>query len=240
VLTEERLIKIRDAVNEFADNLEESGERVPGKSEGSLDPETSSAVESVGREAAPEAIPVLQPEELPLEWQGVSPVLCIAARSFIDEAAAIMLGQLTAAHGLRARIEGPEALSTTNLFRLETAGISIVCLVYMDASAPAHMRYSVRRLRRKFPKAIIILTSCAKDTDADTLEGLRENAKADLAAANLGEATRLCIETVRRTDLDVRAEAESSSAITAVLGALPPARRHLSHRLEEAVHLHCS
>jgi predicted PurR-regulated permease PerM len=212
VLNEDRLIKIRDAVNEFADNLEDSGERAPDKSEGKSDPETSSAVESVSEDAAaPEAIPALQPEDLPLEWLGVNPVLSIAGRSFIDEAAAIMLGQLTAAHGLRARIEGPEALSTINVFRLETAGISIVCLVYMDASAPAHMRYSVRRLRRKLPKAIIILACCAKDTDAETLESLRENAKADFAAANLGEATRLCIEVVRRSDVVVRPEAESTT-----------------------------
>jgi predicted PurR-regulated permease PerM len=215
VLSDERLIKIRDAVSELADNLENSGERPPRKSDEVSDPEASSAVESVAGDAAPEDIPVLQPEDLPLEWKGESPLLCIAGRSLIDEAAAIMLGQLTAAHGLKARIEGPEALSTTNIFRLETAEIAIVCLVYMDAGAPAHLRYSVRRLRRKLPKAIMVLACCAKDTDAGSLEGLRENARADLAAANLAEATRLCIEAVRRTDLDVRPQAESASVTTA-------------------------
>jgi hypothetical protein len=213
VLNEERLIKIRDAVREFTDNLDGSSERAPDQSETESDPETSSAVESVGVEAR-EPISVLQREDLPLEWQQAeSRVLSIAGRSFIDEAAAIMLGQLTGAHGLKARIEGSEALLTTNVFRLETAGISIVCLVYMDASVPAHMRYSVRRLRRKFPKAIIILACCAGETDAESLESLRENARADLAAANLGEAVRLCIEAVPRTDLVVvRPPAESSCA----------------------------
>src|SRR4029077_8623752 len=87
-----------------------------------------------------------------------------------------------------------EALSTTNIFRLETAGVAIVCLVYLDASGPAHMRYSVRRLRRKLPKATIILGCWVKDIDLAALEGLRDNAKADLVAAPLGEATKLCIE----------------------------------------------
>jgi hypothetical protein len=121
-------------------------------------------------------------------------VLCIAGRSAIDEAAAIMLGQLSTAHGLSARVEPAEALSTTNIFRLETSGVAIVCLVYLDAVAPAHMRYAVRRLRRKLPQATIILGCWMRDIDADALERLRDGAKADLVAASLGEAVKLCIE----------------------------------------------
>jgi hypothetical protein len=55
----------------------------------------------------------------------------------------------------------------------------------MDESGPAHMRYSVRRLRRKLPKATIILGCWVKDMDPAALESLREGAKADLAAASL-------------------------------------------------------
>ena len=118
----------------------------------------------------------------------------MAGRSLIDEAAAIMLAQLSTAHGLAARVEGAEALSTTNVFRLETTGVAVVCLVYLDTSGPAHMRYSVRRLRRRLPKATIILCCWVKDIDPAALELLREGAKADLVAASLGEAVKLCIE----------------------------------------------
>lgn len=58
-------------------------------------------------------------EDFPLEWQGEHPVLCVAGRSLIDEAAAIML----ASHGLAARVEAAEVLYTANLFRLETTGV---------------------------------------------------------------------------------------------------------------------
>jgi predicted PurR-regulated permease PerM len=212
VLSEERLTKIRDAVREFADNIEESGDRARGQSDAvwDPDPETSSTIESLGSAEGLKPIP-----DLPFKWEGESPVLAIAGRSVIDEAAAIMLGQLTGAHGLKTRIEGPNALSTTNVFRLETSGISIVCLVYMDANAAAHMRYSVRRLRRKFPKALIVLACCARDTDAGILESLRENARADLAAISLAETTRLCIDAVQRSDLGARSKSENSSATTA-------------------------
>jgi predicted PurR-regulated permease PerM len=193
-LSHERLSKIRDAVGEFASNLSDHENRPPPKINLTTDAEASSAVESVGEDAAYENLPVLNKDELPLEWRGEHPVLCVAGRSLIDEAAAIMLGQLSTEHGLSARVEGAEALSTTNVFRLDTSGVAIVCLVYLDASGPAHMRYSVRRLRRKLPKATIILGCWMKDIDPPALEQLRDAAKADLVATSLGEAVKLCLE----------------------------------------------
>ncbi len=56
------------------------------------------------------------------------------------------------------------------------------------------MRYSVRRLRRKLPQATIILGCWLKDVDSSALEQLRDGAKADLVAASLGEAVKMCIE----------------------------------------------
>jgi len=81
----------------------------------------------VAEDAPYEDLPVLSKGELPSEWQSEYPVLCVAGRSFLDEAAAIMLGQLSTAHGLAARVEGAEALSTANIFRLETIGVAVVC-----------------------------------------------------------------------------------------------------------------
>src|SRR6476659_9606537 len=192
-LDQERLKKIRDAVSEFASDDSEQDDRPPAKLNLTSDAEASSAVESVAEDATHEDLPILGKESLPPEWQGEHPVLCMAGRSLIDEAAAIMLAQLSTAHGLAARVEGAQALSTTNVFRLETTGVVIVCLVYLDASGPAHMRYSVRRLRRRLPKATILLGCWVKDIDPAALELLREGAKADLAAASLGEAVKLCI-----------------------------------------------
>ena len=193
-LDHERLTKIRDAVSEFANNISDQDDRPLPKVNSTTDAEATSAVETVAENAPYENLPVLSKKDLPPEWQGEHPVLCVAGRSLIDQAAAIMLGQLSTAHGLAARVEAAEALSTANVFRLETTGVAIVCLVYMDASGPAHMRYSVRRLRRKIPKATIILGCWMKDMDPEALEKLRDGAKADLAAASLGEALKLCIE----------------------------------------------
>lgn len=193
VLDAERATKIRDAVSEFASDLSEQEDRPLPEVSSTSDAEAASAVESVADSSPYENLPVLNQDELPAEWRGEHPILCIAGRSLIDEAAAIMLGQLTTAHGLPARVEAAAALSTENVFRLEATGVAMVCLVYLDANSPAHMRYSVRRLRRKLPKATIILGCWIKDMEPAGLEQLRDGAKADLAAASLGEAVKLCI-----------------------------------------------
>jgi predicted PurR-regulated permease PerM len=213
-LDQERLTKIRDAVNEFASDLSDQEDRPPAKSNSTTDAEASSAVESVAENATNETLPILSKESLPPGWQGEYPVLCVAGRSRIDEAAAIMLAQLSTTHGLAARVEGAEALSTTNVFRLDTTGVAIVCLVYLDANGPAHMRYSVRRLRRKLPKATIILGCWVKEIDPAALELLREGAKADLVAASLGEAVKLCIEATGVKDQEASKQ-EMSATVAA-------------------------
>jgi predicted PurR-regulated permease PerM len=214
-LDQDRLTKIRDAVSEFASDLSDRDDRPPAKVNLTTDAEASSAVESVDENAAHENLPILSKENLPLEWRAEHPVLCLAGRSLIDEAAAIMLAQLSTAHGLAARVEAADALSTTNVFRLETNGVAIACLVYLDAGGPAHMRYSVRRLRRKLPKATIILGCWVRDIEPAALELLREGAKADLVAASLGEAVKLCIEATGAEDQRQAASKKRKSATAA-------------------------
>jgi predicted PurR-regulated permease PerM len=214
-LDHERLTKIRETVREFTNDLSDQDDRAPPKVSSTTDAEATSAVESVAKDAPYENLPTVSKEDLPPDWQGEHPVLCVAGRSLVDEAAAIMLGQLSTAHGLAARVEGAEALSTTNVFRLETTGVAIVCLIYMDAASPAHMRYSVRRLRRKLPKATIILGCWIKEMEPAALEQLREGGKADLAAASLGQAVKLCIEATGAESLGHEKQQDKLSSTTA-------------------------
>jgi predicted PurR-regulated permease PerM len=209
-LNPERLTKIRDAVAEFANDLSDQDDRPPPKARSTTDPEAASAVESVAENAPYEHLPVLSKMALLPEWQGDHPVLCVAGRSLIDESAAIMLSQLCTAHGLVARVGEAGTLSPANVFRLDTTGVAIVCLVYLDASGPAHMRYSVRRLRRRLPNATIILGCWMKETNAEALEQLRDGAKADLVAASLGEALKLCIE-VAQANSEIAAKQDEAS-----------------------------
>jgi hypothetical protein len=104
-----------------------------------------------------------------------------------------MLAQLLDKHGLRARVEGVEAIASTSIFHLETKGVAMVCVSYLDAGSPAHMRYTIRRLRRRLPNARVLLGCWMADADA-----LRETAKPDDVAVTLRDAVRLCLEAARK------------------------------------------
>jgi hypothetical protein len=108
-----------------------------------------------------------------------------------------MFAQLCNVHGLGTRVEGPAALSTNNIFRLETEGVALICLSYLNASNPAQVRYAVRRLRRKLPRARIMVGLWSGLDNSERAAAIRESSKADMFASTLREATRICIEAVR-------------------------------------------
>jgi predicted PurR-regulated permease PerM len=191
-LDQARMIKIREAVTEFASDLSTQDDSIPDVTSPTIDAEAAAAVETIHDTAVSSNLPVVQKADLPLNWQGEFPVLSLAGRTPLDEAAAVLFAQLSNAHGLAARVESADALSPANIARLGTAGVEFVCLSYLDASSPAHMRYSVRRLRRQLPKVTILLGCWAEDIDAEALEELRATAKADTAAKSLSEAMMIC------------------------------------------------
>ena len=205
-LDQARMTKIRDAVTEFASDLSTQDDSIPEVASPTMDAEAAAAVEAVPDTAVSSNLPVVQKADLPLSWQGEAPVLCLAGRTPLDEAAAVLFAQLSNAHGLAARVEPAVALSATNILQLETAGVAIACLSYLDASSPAHMRYSVRRLRRRLPKVTILLGCWAENIDKESLDTLRETAKADLVAGTLREAMMICRTTagVGETDREPR------------------------------------
>jgi predicted PurR-regulated permease PerM len=191
-LDQARMVKIREAVSEFASDLSTQDDSIPDVTSPTIDAEAAAAVETIHDPAVSSNLPVVRKADLALNWQGEFPVLSLAGRSPLDEAAAVLFAQLSNAHGLAARVESADALSPANIARLGIAGVEFVCLSYLDASSPAHMRYSVRRLRRQLPEVTILLGCWAEELDAEALEELRVTAKADTAAKSLSEAMMIC------------------------------------------------
>lgn len=138
--------RIKAAVIEVVEDLADQDD---GKPERAMTPEAAPALER--QHDAILALPVVKKEDLAPEWQADTPVLCAAGRGSLDEAAAMMLAQLLEKRGLGARVEGAEAIASFNILRLETSGVAMVCLSYFDANSPAHMRYTIRRIRRRLP-----------------------------------------------------------------------------------------
>ena len=182
---------IKASVAEVVDDLIDQDDRTPVP-QPMRDPEALGAVETMD-DPTPD-LPVLEKKELALEWQTEAPVLCVAGRSALDEAVAMMLAQLLEKHGLRARVEGVETIASTSIFHLQTSGVMMVCVSYLDASSPAHIRYTMRRLRRRLPHAKIMLGCWVASCD-DTLS---DTVKADGVATTLKGMLRLCLDAARK------------------------------------------
>lgn len=193
-LTVERLDRIRDTVAEFAADLADQEPRPAPAPDSTADVEANAALDSTTEEVPLPGLPVLAPEQLPPAWQTANPVLCIAGRSTLDEAAGILLAQLISSHGLPARIEPAQVLSTKNIFTLDTSGVAIICLICLDTTALSHIRYAVRRLRRKAPHARVVLCCFGREMTEAELERLLDGAKVDATAPSLVEALAACLE----------------------------------------------
>jgi predicted PurR-regulated permease PerM len=202
-----RLTRIRDTVSEFTGDLADQADREPVETAPTKDAETEAAIEDIPRNPD---IPVLEKAELAPGWQSEQPVLCIGGRTALDEAIAIMLAQLCNAHGLAARVEAPEALLTANIFRLDTAGIALVCLSYLAADSPAHLRFAIRRLRRKLPLARIMVGLWGQD--AERAREICEAVKADLFVTSLRQAIQIYVMEAKRGDAVSVAETSMAHA----------------------------
>jgi predicted PurR-regulated permease PerM len=182
---------IRASVAEVVDDLADQDDRTPIK-EATQDPEAAAAVERTNA-PAPD-LPVLENDELAPAWQTETPVLCIAGRGPLDEAVAIMMAQLLQKHGLGARVEGVGPSEPASISHLEDKRVAMVCLSYLDIRSPAHMRYNVRRLRRRLPHARILLGCWMAELDT-----IGDTAAADDVAVTLREAVRLCVQAARKS-----------------------------------------
>jgi predicted PurR-regulated permease PerM len=136
-------------------------------------------------------LPVLQ--DLPPEW-GAKPVLCVAGRGPFDDAVAKMLIQLLEKHGLGACVETNDAVSSSNIVRLHSDGVKVVCLSYLDlGSSSAHLRHSIKRIRRQIAGATLVVGLWGH-ADVENRERLQKIAAADFYVSSLREALSLCVD----------------------------------------------
>jgi hypothetical protein len=125
VLTEVQLEKIKASMQELIDDLDEYDDQDPETKEAAEAAATapSRSEQNVPKHPAPGKI---AEDSLPLAWRGTTPVLCIAGRGPLDEAAAGMLAQLLHKNGLGARVVRHQAASRTHIGALDGEGVAMV------------------------------------------------------------------------------------------------------------------
>ncbi|WP_424135995.1 AI-2E family transporter [Roseomonas chloroacetimidivorans] len=139
-------------------------------------------VERAGGEEAEK----LEDWEAPPDWRMPGAVLCVAGRGRLDEQATVMLVQVLTLKGF-----GAMALSNDALRQVvpAQAGVQAVVLSALDkGSGAASARYAMRRLRRRFPGALLVAGVWGAGRDSPVMAALREEGQEICEARSLQEA----------------------------------------------------
>ncbi len=203
VLDEPRQRRIKETIDEVIEDLSDHVDQPPASNP---PPEAAEpfALERSDSPSAPSSTPSFAPDvELPSAdgpragltptQESETPVLCMAGRSFLDEAAAALLAQILGKHGMRATVEPAGALTAGRISRLSAEGARLLCLSYFDAdlNTPG-ARFAVRRLRRRIPE-VKILAGFWQGGPGQVSE-LCAEAKADFCATRFKDAVAFCIQ----------------------------------------------
>jgi predicted PurR-regulated permease PerM len=204
-LDQEQTEKIAATVNEMLDSLSDYEPRrwfahLRRKPEHAKDEEAATGLASLDAaeegEDDDEAMKLIERPELAPGWAVDKPVLCVGARTPLDEAAGALLASILKKGGLGAEALGPEMISPAHIASLVQTEAKLVVLSFLElGNGPAVMRYIVRRLRRILPKETAILVCLWSEGEAPpSLKAVLEQAQADAYATSLPEAVELCIE----------------------------------------------
>ena len=197
VLTAAQLQKIKDSMQDLIEDLDEYDDQEP-ESKDALEAAAASPPRSeqdLPKHPAPGKI---EPDALKPAWQGSAPVLCIAGRGPLDEAAASMLSQLLHKNGLNARVLQYDAASRPHIGALSRDGVAMVCLCFLElAGTPSHLRYLLRRLRQHFPEVPLLVGLWPAEQAILTDDRLRAAVGADFYTSSLRDAVEACLETAR-------------------------------------------
>ncbi|HEX5460795.1 MAG TPA: AI-2E family transporter [Steroidobacteraceae bacterium] len=160
-------------------------------------PPADEAKEAVAAESGARKAPSIQhldAGELTPSWQADAPVLCIAGRGSLDEAAACMLAQLLRKHRLGARVVPYEAVSRTHIGALDVQEVAMACISYIDIGGnPAHLRYLLLRLRKRLPETPLLVGLWPSQDPSLEDSALRAQAGADYYVSSLRQAVDACL-----------------------------------------------
>jgi predicted PurR-regulated permease PerM len=153
--------------------------------------------------------------ELAPAWRAATPVLCIAGRGMLDEAASTMLAQLLDKQGLATRVVPHAATTRAAIGTLDVGGAAMVCVSYLELSGgPSHLRYLLRRLRRHLPQEVRVLVGLWPAGEAILQdERLRAAVGADYYTSSLHEAVEACLEVAYRAHGDEQPRPSMPAAI---------------------------
>ncbi|WP_156640015.1 AI-2E family transporter [Bosea sp. PAMC 26642] len=187
----ERQVQILDTVREVVDTLADHEDRAPTSGEVTTDAEAGAAVAETKEAEGAADLPILTDAQMKPAFRGEGRVVLIAAQSSLDEAAALMWSQILSKHGLATRVLSSDALTSTHLSALAQSDPALVGLCYLGSQSGAHMRYAIKRLRRRMPSTSIVLAAFAVERRAPDEADV---SLADRIETTMRGASKACLE----------------------------------------------
>ena len=139
--------------------------------------------------------------ELPQSWREASrePVLCVAGRGPLDEAATLLLVDMLGKYGIAARVVSSDETSATNIRELSCEGVQLTCVSYLEPGTFKNARYQVRRLRKRMPgvPVMALFWGLAGD-NTRYLDGI-EATECDIVTSGLKETVQHILAFARRS-----------------------------------------
>ena len=141
------------------------------------------------RETARETLPSAPPR-----WQDTGSVMCIAGRGPLDEVVTAMLAQLLDKRGFGTQRVAHDAVGRESIEMLDVSRTEMICLSYLEiGGSPAHLRYLVKRLRRRAPDAAILVGLWPEGEAALSDRAIQRVLGATVYVGKLGEAVEACL-----------------------------------------------
>jgi hypothetical protein len=195
VLGAEKLERIKHSVRFLVNDLGAHDDRDPHPAEKE---EAHGVASKAERDIpAPAALNAAAPDaqNLAPAWRTASPVLCLAGRGPLDEAASSILAQLLGKHGLGARVAAYEEASRDCIAKMDLEGVAVVCISYLEISGgPAALHYLVRRLRQRIPDVPVLVGLWPSEDTVLKDDRVRAVIGADYFTTSLREALDTCVE----------------------------------------------
>ena len=186
VLEEARQTHIRDTMRALVEDFADDG----------LFPTEDDAIDAADADdpEKPSAEAALPGPNVDAAWRVEGAVLCVAGRTPLDEAAALMLADLLRRQGIGSRVMPPESLHADHIVE-HGKETRLVILSILDADLRlSQARFAVRRLRRRVPGAPIVSAFWMAEPDEARTTGLCSDVRCDICVASLPQALALCLE----------------------------------------------
>ncbi|MBL0403426.1 AI-2E family transporter [Microvirga aerilata] len=194
VLTQRQLEQVKDVIRALVLDLSGHEDVEPKPQDTKDEPVAAPASEKPANKGPAVTEPMPPASPLPEAWRAAGAILCVAGRGPLDEAASEMLSQLLNKHGLGTRVIPHEAVSRREIFNLDMTGVQMVCISYLEISGtPAHLRYLLRRLKKKAKAPTLVGLWPAEDAVLKS-ESMRATLGANYYVSSLRDAVVQCLK----------------------------------------------